>query len=107
MAAVMRANRCDGDARFRPQAPEAPPTPSAAASLGTGAARTPFINMRQDKPHSTLQTPRRTARAGLSLKALVAAAAAIGVAIGLALPTPHKPHAPTHSQFVTLELGPG
>ena len=51
----------------------------------------------------------RIQSSGVALKALIAALAALAVAIGLALPVPHKGHAdqPMTSQFTTLELDAG
>jgi hypothetical protein len=43
----------------------------------------------------------------LPLKALLAALAAGAIALGLALPIPHKSEAEPQSQFTTLELGAG
>ena len=44
---------------------------------------------------------------GMPLKALLAAIAAGAIALGLALPIPHKSEAEPKSQFTTLELGRG
>jgi hypothetical protein len=64
--------------------------------------------MEEDDSDSTLATLAPRTGSGVMLKAFLAAAAALAVAIGLALPVPHKSGpAPTKSQFVTIELGPG
>ena len=42
---------------------------------------------------------------GLPLKAFFALVAAAAVALGLALPIPHRSEAEPKSQFTTLELG--
>ena len=44
---------------------------------------------------------------GMPLKAFLAMVAAGAVALGLALPIPHKSEAEPKSQFNTLELGTG
>lgn len=44
--------------------------------------------------------------AGVRLKALLAAALAAAIAIGLLLPVPHQMKTEPKSQFVTLEIGP-
>ena len=43
----------------------------------------------------------------LRLRALFVAAAALGIAIGMALPGPHKSQAEPRSQFATFEVGRG
>jgi len=44
---------------------------------------------------------------GMPLKAFIAALAAGAIALGLALPIPHRSEAEPRSQFTTLELGSG
>jgi hypothetical protein len=51
--------------------------------------------------------PRRPDTAAATLKAFLTAVAAAAIAIGLALPVPHKDGPPAKSQFATFELGRG
>ncbi len=63
--------------------------------------------MEEDQSDSTGLTFASRTGSSATLKAFLAAAAALAIASGLALPVPRKQAAPTRSQFVTIELPPG
>lgn len=51
---------------------------------------------------------RHAVNSNMAVKALLAGAAALAIAVGMLMPLPGRPKStPTHSQFPTLEVGRG